>query len=186
MVQFKQVRLPVLCAAMSLLGACFVSEAPLIPAGEAVLPLDYALTLCPDGPDSCFAMRVEGDGYATSPDYDEGDPGTARFVPLMQVEGRQIFVLEAHDLNDDAYTYLVARRRGTDAPGDADLDLALVSCGDLSEAQRSEFVAAGGTIQGGWGSECIAPDLATLTDTLRFVYEPQFSDEVWWAAGGAD
>lgn len=173
-------------AALGLLSACYVSDVALIPDGEAVLPLDHGLTLCPDRPDNCVPLSVQGDTYVTAPDADPDETGAARFSPLAQVNGRQIFLLEAHDTGDDTFTYLVARRRSPDAAGVADLDLALVSCDDLSSAQSAAFVQAGGQVNAGWGGECRAPDLQTLTSTLRAVYETRFADEDWWAQGGAD
>jgi len=173
-------------AACGLLGACFVSDDPLIPQGEAVLPIDHSLTLCPDGPDQCFDMQVVGDGYVIGPDQQNDESGAARFSPLVQIDGRQIFLLEAHDSEDDVYSYLVARRRSIDEVSDADMDLALVVCSDLTELQISAFEAAGGEVSSGFGSGCRAPDLATLKTTLRQAYRDQFSDEAWWAEGGAD
>lgn len=182
----RQARLPALLATISLLGACFVSDEPLIPTGEAVLPIDYGLTLCPDLPDDCFFMRAEADGYTTLPNTDDDENGAARFFPLMQVQGRQIFLLEAYDLEDDTYTYLVARRRGDGETGEADLDLALISCSDLTEAQMSQFVAAGGHTGSGFASGCTSPDLETLSATLRNAYGAHFADETWWASSGTD
>jgi hypothetical protein len=171
---------------VGLLTACYVSDDALIPAGEAVLPMDHGLTLCPDQPDNCVSMHVDGDGYVTAPDADPDETGAARFYPLTQVDGRQIFLLEAHDTEDAAFTYLVARRASADAAGSADMELALVTCSDLTEAQETAFLAAGGSISAGWGSECRAPDLQTLTATLREVYREKLADETWWAEGGAD
>ena len=182
----SHLRLPVMLGAAGLLTACYVSDEALIPAGTAVLPVDHVLTLCPDGPDKCFSMQVEGDRYVTAPDADPDETGAARFVPLTQVDGRQIYLLEAHDTGDDNFSYLVARRTSLDANRAADMDIALVSCGDLSPAQEAEFLAAGGVISSGWGSECRAPDLQTLTATLREAYRAKFADEAWWAEGGAD
>lgn len=175
----------ILCAA-GLLTACYVSDEALIPDGAAVLPMDHGLTLCPDRPDNCVSMHVEGDRYVTAPDADPDESGAARFYPLTQVDGRQIFLLEAHDTEDDAFTYLVARRTSLDSNSKADMDLALVTCSDLTEEQETEFLAAGGSVSSGWGSECRAPDLETLATTLRSVYAAQFADEDWWAEGGAD
>ena len=70
--------------------------------------------------------------------------------------------------------------------GEADLDLALASCGDLSESLEANFRTAGGQIGSGFGSECTAPDLATLITTLRDVYGSEFADEDWWAEAGAN
>jgi len=180
------VKIPAILCAAGLLTACYVSDKTLIPEGEAVLPMDHGLTLCPDRPDNCVTMHVQGDRYVTAPDADPDETGAARFYPLTQVNGRQIFLLEAHDTEDDAFTYLVARRTAADAEGIADMDLALVTCGDLSKEQETEFLAAGGDISAGWGSECRAPDLPTLATTLRTVYAADFADEAWWAEGGAD
>lgn len=179
-------RIPAIFCAAGLLTACFVSDDPLIPDGAAVLPVDHVLTLCPDRPDKCISMQVEGDRYVTAPDADPDDRGAARFAPLMQVEGRQIYLLEAHDTDEDRFTYLVARRTSLDANSTADMDLALVTCSDLTAAQEADFLAAGGTINAGWGGECQAPDLHTLSATLRQVYGDQFADEAWWAEGGAN
>lgn len=179
-------KIPAILSAAGLLAACYVSDDPLIPDGAAVLPVDHVLTLCPDRPDTCVSMQVEGDRYVTAPEADPDDSGAARFAPLMQVEGRQIYVLEAHDTEDDKFTYLVARRTSLDANRTADMDLALVTCSDLTPAQEADFLAAGGVINAGWGGECRAPDLQTLTATLRQVYAEQFADEAWWAEGGAN
>lgn len=173
-------------SALFLLAACFVSEEPLIPIGEAVLPIDYALTLCPDRPNNCTTLISDGDTYRTAPDVDPNETGTARFYPIAQAEGRQVFLLEAYDTDDDAFTYLLARRRTPDAIGDADLDLALVSCSDLTNEEEDWFRANGGEISSGWGSECRAPDLQTLIVTLRRVYHDDLADEDWWTGGGAD
>ena len=172
-------------AASSLLGGCFVSETPLIPHGHTVLPKDHGITLCVDGPDDCINMVVEGDGYAT-PATDEGEPAAARFAPLMQVNGRQVFLLEAHDTDDGAYTYLVARKRSNTTEGPSDLELALISCDDLTEPQRVSFESRGGIIRGGWGDECIAPNLETLITTVREAYAESLGDEAWWAQGGTE
>lgn len=179
-------KLPAVIAACSLLGACFVSDEALIPAGDAVLPIDHEITLCPDQPDDCIAMRVEADGYTTFADAAEDERGVARFFPLTQVDGRQIFLLEAYDQEDNVYSYLVARRRGDGATGSADMDLALISCSDLTEAQRSAFEAAGGSIGSGLVSECKSPDLETLSATVLDAYGAHFTDEDWWAEGGAN
>ena len=179
-------KLSAIFAACGLLGACFVSDEALIPAGDAVLPVDHELTLCPDQPDTCILMRVEADGYATFADADDDESGMARFFPLTQVDGRQIFLLEAYDQEDGVYSYLVARRRSEGAAGAADMDLALVSCSDLTQAQRSAFKAAGGRIGSGLVSECRAPDLETLSATVRDAFGAYLADEDWWAEGGAN
>lgn len=186
MVQAKVFTLPTLVAAIGLLSACFVSDEPLIPEGEAVLPMDESMTLCVNRPDDCFTMIANGDTYVTADSANRDETGEARFYPLTQADGRQIYLLEAHDFEDDTYTYLIARRRSQDASGEADLDLALASCSDLSETQEAEFRAAGGQIGSGFGSECTAPDLTTLITTLRTAYASEFEDEDWWAEAGAN
>lgn len=186
MFRARALRLPVLVSVIGLLSGCFVSDDPLIPEGEAVLPVDERVTLCPDGPDNCVTLFAHGDTYTTADDAGRDKSGEARFYPLTQAEGRQIYLLEARDLEDDTYSYIVARRRAPGALGDADLDLALASCSDFSEAQENQFLDAGGQINAGFGSECAAPDLATLITTLRAVYASEFMDENWWAEGGAD
>lgn len=179
-------RVSMLLGAISLLTACYFSEKSLIPEGEAVLPVDHGLTLCPDGPNNCVEMSIEGDTYLTAPEAGPDQTGAARFYPLVQVDGRQIYLLEAHDTEDDAFSYLVARRTMAEDDGPADMELALVTCEALSEDELTDFLAAGGQVSSGWGRECRAPDLQTLTSTFRTAYLDEFADNAWWAEGGAD
>lgn len=174
--------LAVICAAW--LGGCFVSEAPLIPEGEAVLLGDSNITLCIDAPDDCFEMEISRDGYKTLPVGHQDTPAQIRFSPLLQINEQQIFVVEALDLEDQTYTFVVARQRTPDTQSAGNVQLALVSCGDLNEVQRTTFIAAGGHIRDGWGVECTPPDLDTLNTALISVYHDQLADEAWWAAGG--
>lgn len=173
-----------LCTA--LLSGCFVSVEPIIPAGATVLPIDHKITLCVDAPDDCFDMQVEGDGYRTLSDVSGEESGAARFSPLAQIQGQQIYLIEAHDLEDDAYTFLAARRRTPDEESAGTVQLALIVCSDLNDAQRAAFVEAGGEIRDGWGDECIPPDLETLKAAILAAYSDDFADDTWWAAGGAD
>lgn len=170
----------------SLLSGCFVSVVPVIPTGAAVLPIDHKITLCVDAPDDCFDMEVAGDGYRTLADASVEESGAARFSPLAQIEERQIYLMEAHDLGENAYTFLVARRRAPDEGSAGTMQLALIDCSDLDETQRDAFLTAGGVINDGWGEECIPPDLDTLNAVILATYSDAFADEAWWTAGGAD
>lgn len=170
----------------SLLSGCFVSLEPIIPAGAAVLPIDHKITLCVEAPDDCFDMRVDGDGYRTLEDASADESGVARFSPLVQIQGKQIYLMEAHDLDENLHTFLVARRRTPDEVSAGTMQLALIVCSDLNQAQRETFLSAGGQIGDGWGEECIPPDLPTLNSAILAAYSDAFADEAWWAAGGAD
>lgn len=170
----------------SLLSGCFVSVVPIIPTGAAVLPIDHRITLCVDAPDDCFDMEVSGDGYRTLADANIEETGAARFSPLAQIRGQQIYLMEAHDLEDNAFTFLVARRRVPDEESAGTMQLALIDCGDLDQTQRDAFLAAGGMINDGWVEECIPPDLDTLSTAIIATYSDSFADEAWWAEGGAD
>ncbi len=182
--RIRIIRVAAMMCAVSPLAGCFVSDEPLIPAGEAVLPVDRQITLCPDEEDKCLEMEVSADGYVTKPEFEEESGSTARFSPLMQVNGRQIYILEARDFEDDTYTYLVARRSDANTSSVADLELAMLSCGDLDQTQRSKFEAKGGRIDSNMVTSCRAPNLATLSDTLREAFTEQFSNEAWWTAKG--
>ena len=172
-----------LCAPL-VLAACFVSETPVIPAGDGMLPVDGAISLCVDPKEPCMSFDVDGDGYVSRDRGEEGDVARVRFAPLMVVAQRQVFILEAFDESEPGYLYILARRAGPAAPRGNAFDLAAIDCDDLSDAAKADWLTAGGTYKGGWVPECIPPDLATLRTALRASLADKLADEDWWLEKG--
>lgn len=164
------------------LTACFGAQTPLIPAGEAILPLDREITVCPEDEASCFTMAALDDGYVTPSDMPPGDRGTARFAPLLASGGVQYFILEAKPDGELEVIHLIARRAAGTSPGPATIDIAPADCDDLQGEARAAFEAAGGEISHGFVSNCRAPDHDTLRSALVSVYGDVLADDNWWLA----
>ena len=168
----------------AMLAACFVSETPLIPLGEAVLPVDGSINMCVERNDPCFEMAIEGDTYVSVKKNEDNEGGRARFAPLVAVSGRQVFILEAFDESEPGYLYILARRARNPGAGDATFDLAAIDCEDLTEEAMDAWLAAGGSYKRGFVSECQSPDLATLRAALIASLSEELEDEDWWEENG--
>lgn len=176
-------KVPAAGLGLLLLAGCFVSDGPLIPPEQAVLPIDGRITLCPEE-EPCFEMLAAGDGYATPAEAAEEDQAFARFAPLAQIDGRQVFVMEVHTQDSPEPIYAVARRVADPQPGDASIDYVLVDCSDLDEIQVAALEAAGGERISGYVVRCKVPSLAVLRATFLSVYGPSLGDDAWWDARG--
>ncbi len=176
----KHVRAIMAMAGALVLPACFGAERSLVAPGEGILPVDHAITLCPEGEDSCFTMQARGDGYVTPPDMRPGDRGTARFAALMAVDGVQVYILEMRPDGEREVLHLLARRAAGTSRAPATLDVAAPDCSDLAEEAREAFEAAGGEISSGFVSTCRSPDIESLRQALRATYGEQLGGDDWW------
>lgn len=162
------------------LSACFGAEEPLIPEGQGVLPVDGEITLCPEDEASCFTMMATDDGYVTPSDMAPGDRETARFAPLVALEGPHYFILEIRPENESEVLHLIARRAGGTSPPPADIDIAPPDCSDLQGEARDIYEAGGGDISTGLVSNCRSPDLDTLRQALHATYGGLLGEDGWW------
>lgn len=169
-------------SACATLAGCFTSEEPLIEAGEAVLPIDRSITICLDEDQPCIELLVDGDGYQSGPGGPPDAAGRARFAPLVQAAGKQIFILEVQPDGSPGYIHLIARRADNPDTTGSDLDLAAPDCRDLKSEVSDAFEASGGVISVGMVSTCFSPDLDTLKTAWINAYGGELGDNEWWAS----
>nr|WP_321361447.1 hypothetical protein [uncultured Hyphomonas sp.] len=167
--------------AAALLSACFMSETPFIPEGEAVRLDDASTILVCSGADDCArTVPNRGNkGYLMMPPPDEDDgPVGIHFAPLMETEMGPVWLAEVKMVDDDetAYVVSVARRVPEfDAEGLKAFDIELPWCGDVTEEERDV-----------WGIEtldsytCSLPSEASIADYLRAAQKSYFDDPDWW------
>lgn len=169
------------------LSACFITRAPIIPEGAAVLPIDSPITICVEMSAPCAFLNIAGDGYSTNSDVRGEVNGTARFTPLTQAASRQIYLLEAYDSANESYLILLARRAESPPPGAPSFDIAGIECADMTEAQATAFEAAGGEIEtGSLVTTCITDDLDLLKSTLLDLYSKDLGSQDWWLENGPE
>jgi hypothetical protein len=169
--------------AATLLSACFMSETPFIPEGEAVR-LDEAsvILVCSDADDCARTVPNRGNkGYLMMPPEDEGEdeaPMAIRFTPLMDTEMGPVWLTEIRMVEEDETFYVVGVTRRApefDADGLKGFDVELPWCGDVSEADREA-----------WGIgkldsyTCSLPSKAPIAEYLRASHKAWFDDPVWW------
>jgi len=166
-----------------MLTGCFVSESPLIPPGQAVLPVDGPITVCLEEADPCFEMQVSGDGYETAPQAN-GELGRARFSPLTQAADRQVYILEAQT-EGGGLTYILARRAPNSEPRGASFELAGIACSDLPDTVLDRFESDGGIYSGGFVANCASPNLDVLKVALVNGFSTHLDDPNWWLEQGS-
>ena len=164
------------------LSGCFVSTTSLIPAGDAVLPIDGPVTVCLEENDPCFVMPVSGDGYIT--DGPATAQGRLRLSPLTQAAGRQVYLAEAES-QDGGFVYLLARRAPDGMAPTGSFELAGIDCGDLPETAFEAFEAAGGVYSGGFIKNCEPSGLDMLKATMIAGYGAFLADDAWWQEKGS-
>ena len=168
--------------AIGLVSACFMSDTPFIPEGEAVR-LDEAsvILVCNEADDCARTVPNRGNkGYLMipPPDEDDEEPINVRFAPLMDTEMGPVWLTEIRMVEDGETTYVVGVTRRApefDADGMKAFDIELPWCGDVSEDERAV-----------WGIEkldsytCSLPAEAPIADYLRASHKSYFDDPVWW------
>lgn len=169
-----------------LLTACFEGETKLIPAGEAVLPIDGPIRVCLEEAEPCFEMQVSGDGYFTDALPDEEGGATLRFAPLTQASDRQIYILEATPDEGGGVILAVARRSFAETSHGASFDIAAVECSKLSDEAEQAFEAAGGYKRSGFLTTCVSPNLEAIRAAFMTGFQPHFGDEDWWFENGLE
>ncbi|WP_273183813.1 hypothetical protein [Hyphomonas adhaerens] len=167
--------------AAAFLSACFMSDTPFIPEGEAVR-LDEASTIlvCSAADDCARTVPNRGNkGYLMMPPPDEDDgPVGIRFAPLMETEMGPVWLAEVKMVEDDetAYVVSVARRAPEfDVDGVKAFDIELPWCDDVSETEREAY-----GIEKLDSYTCGLPTEASLADYLRASHKVYFDDPVWW------
>ena len=165
-----------------ILGACFVSQVPLISVGEGTLPVAGPLIVCPDRPSECFDLELVADAYVSAPHLPREEFVKLRFSVLSEAFAEPVYILELSGADEaDEFTYMIARRRQEHTASYGMLDAVLPSCSDLSGEDLQAFEAAGGRVTGHYSKTCRAPDLETLKTAWMAQYGALLDDEAWWA-----
>lgn len=168
--------------AAACLSACFMSETPFIPEGEAVR-LDEAsvILVCSDEDDCARTVPNRGNkGYLMMPPPDEEDEETmnVRFAPLMETDMGPVWLTEIKMVEDDETFYIVGVTRRApefDADGVKAFDVELPWCGDVAEAERETY-----GIEKLDSYTCSLPTEASIADYLRTSHKSYFDDPIWW------
>ncbi|WP_321490277.1 hypothetical protein [uncultured Hyphomonas sp.] len=179
----QRLKIALAIAAAGFLSACFMSETPFIPEGEAVR-LDEAspVLICSDADDCARTLPNRGNkGYLMMPppgeDEDE-DPMGIRFIPLMDTAMGPVWMTEIRMVEDDETTYIVGVTRRApefDKNGLKAFDVELPWCGDVSEEEREAF-----GIEQLDSYTCSLPTESSISDYLRAAHKAYFDDPVWW------
>ena len=167
---------------IAMLPACFMSDTPFIPEGDAVRLDEAAVILvCSDEDDCARTVPNRGNkGYLMIPPPDEPDeePVAVRFTPLMDTAMGPVWLTEIRMVEDEETVYVVGVTRRAaeyDADGVKAFDVELPWCGDVSEEERDT-----------WGIDkldsytCSLPAKAPVADYLRDAYKAYFDDPEWW------
>jgi len=149
------------CIAALTLGACLLSESPLIPANEADTPLPagaYDQYEMDDGEhelDGRFTLERDGADYRIV-EADGATDGVMRFKSI----GGGLFAAMTWEPGDDGYWYFAARKRGRDMVfwfGDCD-------------ALTPEQIESLGLDRQDYG-ECLLQDFASARQALTWIAE---------------
>lgn len=158
------------------LGACFLSENQLI--GEGARLQDGPITFCIEAGEPCNQAIASEDGYFILPPPEDADeaPIFARFIPLTEIGGRQIWLGEAEigDNGDTAWAYVVISFAGQTADGVNEYQVAVPGCSDASLEQRLKYQIESDR----YG--CSVTDIAAFADYLRERHGDDFDDPDWW------
>lgn len=188
----RTIKAAVMALPLLVLSACFGTEGELIPAGEAVLPIDQAMTLCEQDGSQCTDFIASGDAYINVVGGDaasQQDAVRLRFSGLGQIDGRQIYIIEmSSQKEDDPGTLIgVARKIHVNAEAVGDMETAVLECGDLDDDASAEFTALGGEIDAGhYVTTCAPSDLTMLKSFLRNVMWEEMASADWWTEHGFD
>lgn len=172
------------------LSACFGTEEELIPVGEAVLPIDQAVTLCKLDGSQCTEFIAVGDAYINTVDEDatsEQEALRLRFSGLGQIEGHQIYIIEmSSQREDDSGTLIgVARKVSAGAEMMGSMETAVLECGELNDDASAAFIAQGGAIErSGYVTSCTPSDLPMLKEFLRETVWEEIASDDWWIEHG--
>ncbi|KCZ45841.1 MULTISPECIES: hypothetical protein [unclassified Hyphomonas] len=169
--------------AAAFLSACFTSETPFIPEGEAVrLDEASAILVCSDEDDCARTVPNRGNkGYLMMPPPEEDEdeePMGIRFVPLMDTAVGPVWLTEIRMVEDDETAYIVGVTRRApefDADGLKAFDVELPWCGDVSQEEREAY-----GIEKLDSYTCSLPTETSISDYLRTAQKAYFDDPVWW------
>lgn len=162
--------------AVSMLGACFMSEVSRIETGIPIANGPVALCM-PDEP-PCIIAAPLGDGYVLESGEDDEEDIRIRFEYLTDAGGAPVFLgeVELSDGDASAWNYVVARPVVGTHAGAPMFQIAMPGCSDMDRALDAQF----GIVRAGAYS-CDVTDLAGLRAYLTLYYEDRFADPQWWA-----
>ncbi len=165
------------------LSACFMSDTPFIPEGEAVrLDEAAAVLVCSDVDDCARTVPNRGNkGYLMMPPPEEDEdeePMGIRFAPLMETAMGPVWLTEIKMVEDDETAYVVGVTRRApefDVDGVKAFDVELPWCGDVGEEEREAY-----GIEKLDSYTCGLPTEGSIADYLRTAQKAYFDDPVWW------
>lgn len=161
------------------LAACFMSDTPLLPEGEAILMVQAPVAFC-DEEDSCEPAVIEGDAYKFMPPPDEPgeQPAYIRFTHLMGQGDDAVYLGEARltDEDDETVWYHFVSRALPDAEDGTHLyQLVQPDCTEATAAQKETY-----GIKKLDNYSCSIGSWQDLSDYLLEAHADDFADPDWW------